>query len=800
MSEAKPRRPSDALIREAEDAYFGSIRLVASESLVSPLIARALASVIHGATIEGSLQARYVGRGDPFDHVEDNAQLAFAVLFGKNFADVQAHSASVANFAVVEALTDPGATILSMSMAHGGHLSHGGSHSIVARRNVVVGYVTEPDGRVDYDSLLTRAYEVRPSIIISGASSYPRWIDHDRISDIAHEVGAVHVVDVAHTAGFHVAGLVGQSLSAADVITMSTQKTLLGPRGGVVVTSSETISELVRRAIFPGLQSALHTNNIAAKLCCAEYARSDMFCNTMRRCIDLAAEVASALKARGIELWTDGTDNHIVMADLKPLKVSAREAERALRARGIVVNANVLPEDGREPSGLRIGLTSLAQLEYSADEAREVALVIGDAICGLAASEDWFASRENRRRVEGLRGTYAGRAREFMRWPGNEEFDYYDQALINHDARSTIFLEAAAAPPRTESFVPLVTAEPTAQWTQEPASVSSVVMPARDVDDYLEQDLEYVRDWSSEANIIVASSIVPSTRARDLAKRFRAILVDSELLLGETFDARQVEALTGCSLRRLKGKGLDVLSGILLAYSRGAPGVFLMDTDFRSFSQFRPLHQLSCASADHISLATPGRKNDSLHALADNLDLISVFCGGRDHAAEIMRVAREYIHLLAGERYISRRMIGRLPIATAYGFETVTNVLSCHGSLTRAQVANHFRPDQKNTRDKNEAIILNATRLLLALAVYPRPIWEWSIGDYADFNRAYGVSQRSSVLPQRANQPISDFDLRRDAILPPIPVLFDRGIVDRDAVMTLSTRVIEEENIVWQAR
>ena len=358
------------------------LELIASENYVSDAVLEAAGSVLTNKYAEGLPGKRYYGGCEWVDVAEDLARDRLKQLFGAEHANVQPHSGASANVAAYLAVSEVGDTLLGMSLAHGGHLTHGHAVSLSGRLWKAVQYgVRLEDGRIDYDEVERLAKQHRPRLIVAGASAYPRAIDFARFGAIADEVGATLVVDMAHIAGLVAAKLHPDPVPHAGVVTSTTHKTLRGPRGGVILCRA-ALAEKVDKSVFPGLQGGPLMHIIAAKAACFGEAQSPEFRDYARRVIENAQVLAGELVARGFDLVSGGTDNHLMLVDLRrapgagPGGLTGKVAEEALHRVGITVNKNAIPGDPQKPwvtSGIRIGTAALTTRGMGAPEMKRIA-------------------------------------------------------------------------------------------------------------------------------------------------------------------------------------------------------------------------------------------------------------------------------------------------------------------------------------------------------------------------------------------------------------------------------------------
>ena len=377
MSELRERDPAifDAIAGERR-REIDTLELIASENFASDAVLEALGSVMNNKYAEGLPRKRYYGGCEYVDQAEELALERVGRLFGAEHANVQAHSGASANLAAYLAVAEPGSTLLGMSLAHGGHLTHGHAVSFSGRLFKAVQYGVRPeDGRIDYDQVEAMAREHRPKLIVAGASAYPRVIDFERFARIAKQVEATLVVDMAHIAGLVAAGLHPSPVPHADMVSSTTHKTLRGPRGGFVLCR-KAHAEKLDKAVFPMLQGGPLMHVIAAKAVCFGEALTDAFRAYQKRVVENAAELAKALEKRGFDLVSGGTDNHLMLVDLQRRGLTGKVAEEALHRARITVNKNAVPNDPQKPwvtSGIRLGTPALTTRGFGVEEMRTIA-------------------------------------------------------------------------------------------------------------------------------------------------------------------------------------------------------------------------------------------------------------------------------------------------------------------------------------------------------------------------------------------------------------------------------------------
>ena len=365
-----------------------NIELIASENIVSKAVMAAMGSPLTNKYAEGYPGKRYYGGCEDVDVVEDLARERAKKLFGCEYVNVQPHSGAQANMAVFFAILQPGDTFMGMNLAHGGHLTHGSPVNMSGKYFNVVPYGVNDEGFIDYDEVLRIAKECKPKMIVAGASAYARAIDFKRFREIADEVGAVLMVDMAHIAGLVAAGLHQSPIPYAHVTTTTTHKTLRGPRGGMILSSNEVNEKYnFNKAVFPGIQGGPLMHVIAGKAVCLKEALTDEYKEYQKQVVKNAACLAQALTERGFKIVSGGTDNHLMLVDLQNLDLTGKEVEKLLDSVHITANKNTVPNDPKSPfvtSGIRLGTPAITTRGAKEDDM----IVIADAIKAAVIDKD----------------------------------------------------------------------------------------------------------------------------------------------------------------------------------------------------------------------------------------------------------------------------------------------------------------------------------------------------------------------------------------------------------------------------
>ena len=394
-------RNSDPIIADIMARELGrqraNLELIASENIVSPAVMAAMGSMLTNKYAEGYPGKRYYGGCEFVDQIENVCIDRAKEIFGAKYANVQPHSGSQANNAAYLALCKPGDTVMGMDLSNGGHLTHGCPANFSGKFYNIVPYGCDPaTGRIDYDEVRALALKHRPRMIIAGASAYPRVIDFARFGEIAKECGAYLMVDMAHIAGLVAAGEHPSPIPYADVVTTTNHKTLRGPRGGMIFTNDEAIAKKINSAIFPGGQGGPLMHVIAAKAVALKEALQPEFREYQHAIVENARIIADVLKARGVKLVTGGTDNHLMLVDLRDESISGRELEERLDRVRITVNKNKIPGDPRpasETSGIRVGTPAITARGFRAAEAKEVGELLAMAIHDFDAKRGEIVER-----------------------------------------------------------------------------------------------------------------------------------------------------------------------------------------------------------------------------------------------------------------------------------------------------------------------------------------------------------------------------------------------------------------------
>ena len=382
------------------------IELIASENIVSRAVLETQGSVLTNKYAEGYSGKRYYGGCEFVDIAEDLAIERAKKLFKCNFANVQPHSGAQANGAVFLALLKPGDTILGMGIDQGGHLTHGAAPAMSGKWFNAIAYgVRKDNGLIDYDSVKDLAIKHKPKLIIAGGSAYSRIIDFKIFKDIAKQVGAYLLVDMAHFSGLVAGGVYPNPIEYADVVTSTTHKVLRGPRGGIILTNNEELAKKFNSAVFPGLQGGPLMHVIAAKAVCFKEALSDDFKSYTKSVVANAKVLSETLKNLGYTIFSGGTDTHLILIDLRPFKLTGKDASDSLGRANITCNKNGIPYDDQKPwitSGIRLGTPACTTRGFSANEFKTVGLLIDQVLKGLISNNSSQVEKEVQEKVKSL--------------------------------------------------------------------------------------------------------------------------------------------------------------------------------------------------------------------------------------------------------------------------------------------------------------------------------------------------------------------------------------------------------------
>jgi glycine hydroxymethyltransferase len=372
-----------AIIQREERRQEHNLELIASENIASTAVREAMACVMTDKYAEGYPGKRYYGGCEHVDEVEQLAIDRVCTLFGSKFANVQPHSGAQANMAVYHAFMKPGDTLMGLALSDGGHLTHGSPVAFSGQMYQIVSYGLKDDETIDYDDLRTKAHASRPKIIVSGASAYSREFDFPYFTQVAEEVGAIHMCDMAHYAGLIAGGAYANPVGVAHITTSTTHKSLRGPRGGIILYDDEAYDKAIRMSVFPGLQGGPLMHVVAAKAVAFGLCLQPEWRDYARQVKENARALAAALTEEGLRIVSGGTDSHLMLVDLRPFRINGKVAQAALEKANITTNKNTIPNDPEKPfvtSGVRLGTPAVTTRGMKQAEMREIASHIGEVL------------------------------------------------------------------------------------------------------------------------------------------------------------------------------------------------------------------------------------------------------------------------------------------------------------------------------------------------------------------------------------------------------------------------------------
>ncbi|TDW97494.1 aminotransferase class I/II-fold pyridoxal phosphate-dependent enzyme [Dinghuibacter silviterrae] len=730
-----------------------TISLNASSCIEYPYIKKSFASNSHELTVEGSVRNRYFPIPGALDDLEEYAQKLYGELFGLPFVDVRPLTATHANISVFLGLLATGDKVVSLGLSQGGHLSHGHPKSFLGRFFEVTHYGTEDDGTVDLAALEEMIGRVKPKLVISGGSSCPRTVEHSAIARIAHAYGAYHMADISHTAGLIAGGAMTNNLGASDIVTFGTQKTFLGPRGGVLM-AKEHLSKKLLSSVFPGVEGAMQLPQLMAKALAAEFAQTDDFKKIARQIVFLAKRFAGKLQQKGIKVVTNGTDSHIVLIDIP----NSKQLVADFYNMGIRINANPIPNTDRW--GIRFGTISLAQSTMSNEKIDYLLDNIADFLVDQSPSNlellKQTAQDIIKKREHDLPNVEAGQ------WSDELSDEYRTDSTSKSLIKRRIDTEG--------KDVFLYIKPPAFQSSLLKTSGIGVIIPTVGVEkETLWKVAKYAQKACPNGHILIVNKTLDSDMiAKDGNISHASLSFLSNSLLN--FDKfRTSHPITAYNY----GKGWSMLMGSLALYDE-CDHLFFLDSDLEEIDEYDPLNKLAYGIENgdgikHALIATPRRRNEVIHGVLNALE-------GSVNVKEALHRLKLIIHPLAGERYMNKETLMAIPWATNYGVETLWNVYTSFKGVKTCQVSNDDRQDGINSYVKNEVMLMYCSRLL-SLILHGCNADSGFFENIDLFNKEIAKHDKVTILPNKSEQEVQTFQLNMDYFIPSIKDLSNQGML-----------------------
>lgn len=728
-----------------------TISLVASESLLRTETRRALSSIGHQLTMEGTVSKRYFPSPDALNSIEIDVKDKLNVLFGCPFCDVRPTTATHANIAVYMSILKPGDTILSLDIANGGHLSHGHPHSFAGRIYKIQWYYLDQSGYVDLVELENLVKKYRPKLVISGGSSCPREVNHHLIADIAHKYNAFHLADISHVAGLIAGNVVSNTLDASDFITFGMQKTFLGPRGGIVL-AQQRFRTAVESAVFPGIEGAMLLPQILAKWEAATFARTREFCSIQNRIVSFAGSFAEVLLGMGIHVLSGGTDNHMLIV----LPDNAMEKVETLNELGVRCNLNPVPF--RDEWGIRFGTTSLAQGRITEEEAKVLYSAIGALLLNHRGAEaqlskvihSLVALKKNR-----LRSIESG---NFIRTSKQDKRDRLTTETFIQKKQEI-----------KNDYAPLIT--PPKSIPRQHHMESAIIIPTVGEWETLGPIISYAKAWPKCQVFVVEKHNQMSKPCEQLADN--VFLVPLEEASRRIIDLSKLEQFYGFNPELHFGKGWSMFIGLMIAIENKFTYTCYLDADLEDITSYDPLGKLfygvtnSPKKTAHWVIATPNRRNEVIHSVLNAYNV--------QHPI-VMQRSRALIHFLAGERCIATNLFSEMPWMTNGGIETWLNLYSASTSIGMVQLSNSTRRDGVNSYTKNETMLMYDSRVIGRIV-------DAGLLDNADdvacakYSTSWRKNESVSILPLQPEKPVEEYIVVPERCLPSYTSLKENGII-----------------------
>ncbi|MCK5677572.1 MAG: hypothetical protein KAH72_03775 [Flavobacteriaceae bacterium] len=719
-----------------------SISLVASESLLHPQIKDALASSSHQLTVEGTVNKRFFPVPHELNDLERETKKKFCNIFKLNFCDIRPTTATHANIAIFIYILNQGDTILSLNINDGGHVSHGHQDSFAKRFYKIINYNLEANGSVNLSKLKHLILKHNPKLVISGGSSCPREINHSTIAKISHQNNAYHLADISHSAGLIAANIIPNTLSESDFVTFGTQKTFLGPRGGVILSKIK-FSKGIEKAIFPGTEGAMLIPQILAKKVAVDFINTVDFKIIQRRIVKFSKLLVQLFVADNINVITCGTDNHIVLIKVENAKIIIENLHRI----GLRCNLNPIPNTKKW--GIRFGTTSIAQSALSELEVLEL----------FKKTSNYVSSQSEKTLIllkEYIK--YIVRNRKHL-LQEIQKGNFSNQNIISNRESLTKSSLISGAVSNFSEFAPLVKFKQSESDFFELNKVG-VIIPTISNDENLEEVINYAINKGNNVTVLVIDASYTSDK---LITRYKdnIYIVSLQYFIDSIIDKQKLISEFNFNTESNQGKGLSLMLGFIILWQNNINHAFFMDADLEGVKEYDPLEKLAFPqkqneSVHHSLIATPNRRNEVIHGVLNALEYQN---------PKLIGKVKKYIHFLAGERYLRVDKYLEMPWLTNYGIETWINFYSASRDFCTYQISNNRRDDAINSYVKNESMLMYCSKLVSQI-LNSNILQEYSINSIRKFNSSINSSNLISILPNKIDEVVQSYSIKTDCMLP----------------------------------
>lgn len=728
--------------KKIEEYIENSISLVASECLLNPRIKEALASSSHQLTVEGTINNRYFPVPNELNVLEKETKEKLCNIFGLDFCDVRSTTATHANIAVYSCILNAGDTILSLGINDGGHVSHGHKNSFANRFYKVKNYYIEDDGSVDLSNLEDLIIKHKPKLVISGGSSCPREINHSSIAKISHQNNAFHLADISHSAGLIAAKSIPNTLFESDFVTFGTQKTMLGPRGGVILSKNK-FSKCIEQAIFPGTEGAMLIPQILAKNAAVDFTYSNDFKLIQSRILKFSKLLVIAFVTDNIKVITNGTDNHIVLIEVKNAKFIVKNLNRI----GLRCNLNPIPN--KKKWGIRFGTTSIAQSAMTEEE-----------VFALFKKTSKYIDSQREKELNILKSYIKNITRDRKHLlPEVQKGNFSNQNIINIRESITKSTLISGSAYNLLEFAPLVKLSNSKIDFFEVNKVG-VIIPTIGNDENLKEIVNYSINKGDNVTVLIIDASYASDK---LITRYKDNIykVSLQYFINSIVDKQKLKSEFDFNIEINQGKGLSMMLGYIILWQNKINHAFFLDADLSGINEYNPLEKLSFPQnqnkpVHHSLIATPNRRNEVIHGVLNALEYQN---------PELIGKAKKYIHFLAGERYMRVDKYLEMPWLTNYGIETWINLYSASKDFCTFQVSNNRREDGINSYVKNESMLMYCSKLISQI-LNSKIIQDYSISSIKKFNSSIKSSNVVSILPNKVDETVQDYCIKTDCMLP----------------------------------